>query len=42
VQKPITNTKIFRIALVIIMEEVKDIDSMENKMKKVEEVKNEE
>jgi hypothetical protein len=29
-------TKIFRLTLVIIMEEVKDIDSMENRMKKVE------
>jgi hypothetical protein len=42
VRKPITKTKIFRLALVIIMEEVKDIDSIENRMKKVEEVTNEE
>jgi hypothetical protein len=27
--KPIMKTKIFRLALVIIMEKVKDIDSME-------------
>jgi hypothetical protein len=37
VRKPITKTKIFRLALVIIMEEVKDIDSIENRMKKDEE-----
>jgi hypothetical protein len=42
VRKPITKTKIFRLALVIIIEEVEDIDSMENSMKKVEEVKNKE
>jgi uncharacterized membrane protein YgaE (UPF0421/DUF939 family) len=41
-RKPSTKTKIFRHGLVIIIEEVEDIDSMENSMTKVEEVKNEE
>jgi hypothetical protein len=36
-----TKTKIFRLGLVIIIEDVEDINSTENSMRKVEEVNNE-